>query len=347
MGRLTSFLVLSVLIASLVYPVRTTPALEAGKLDRAAEDIQLGKHRYRGERGYLRVPLDHARPDRDSITIGYLRINGPRQKRMAPIFFLAGGPGIPASFLVSKPGQYISPILVTILQLTDLYLIDQRGTGGLAGSRLNCLIRGRLRDMPAPSQAEYIAAHKQLASRCAATLRDQGIVLDQYNTTQSAHDIEMLRRVLRLDRIGLLGGSYGTHLGFEMLRLHGKFVDRALFVGVEGPDDTIKLPEQVDENFAEMDRLNGWRGAKSVVVMAKAVARMLKVKQRVGMVGGNKVAMSGYMIFSVGWPRSSAKKTFHASYRVGWLACWQESGMSWPVLPGRFVLSVPMRYKRS
>ena len=56
----------------------------------------------------------------------------------------------------------------------------------------------------------------------AATIRtsisQRGIDLNAYNTSESAEDVELLRRALGADRIVLWAHSYGTHLALAVLR---------------------------------------------------------------------------------------------------------------------------------
>ncbi len=83
--------------------------------------------------------------------------------------------------------------------------------------------------------------------------REQGLDLEAYNTVQSADDIEAVAAALGLEKIVLYGTSYGTHLGLSFLRRHPERVARAVMVRVEGPDQSYKLPSQVQlqlERFA-------------------------------------------------------------------------------------------------
>lgn len=51
----------------------------------------------------------------------------------------------------------------------------------------------------------------------------------------------------------LLAGSYGTHLALSVARRHPDGVARMALLGVEGPDDTIKLPSRVDATLTAID----------------------------------------------------------------------------------------------
>ena len=51
----------------------------------------------------------------------------------------------------------------------------------------------------------------------------------------------------------LLAGSYGTHLALAVARRHPGAVARMVLLGVEGPDDTVKLPIRVDDTLNRID----------------------------------------------------------------------------------------------
>jgi pimeloyl-ACP methyl ester carboxylesterase len=76
------------------------------------------------------------------------------------------------------------------------------------------------------------------------------VIVQGLTTEQSTDDLETLRRVLDVPRLALLAGSYGTHLALAMVRRHPESIDRLALLGVEGPDDTFKLPSRVDSVIA-------------------------------------------------------------------------------------------------
>jgi pimeloyl-ACP methyl ester carboxylesterase len=79
--------------------------------------------------------------------------------------------------------------------------------------------------------------------------RAKGVDLSAYNTDESADDLENLRKALGVKKISLRATSYGTHLALATLRRHGGSIERAVLMGVEGPDDTQKLPSDIDKQL--------------------------------------------------------------------------------------------------
>ena len=85
--------------------------------------------------------------------------------------------------------------------------------------------------------------------RCAGYWRSRGVDLAAYNVIQNARDIDTLREALGEDKIRLWGSSYGSFLGLAVLRHFGDHVSRAVLAGVEGPDDTLKLPKLTERQL--------------------------------------------------------------------------------------------------
>jgi pimeloyl-ACP methyl ester carboxylesterase len=91
--------------------------------------------------------------------------------------------------------------------------------------------------------------------RAVSFWQDQGIDLAGYTVRDMAADINDLRQALGYDTISLLGGSFGTHHGFALLREYGDVIDRAFLMGVEGPNHTIKLPSTVQTHLETLGQL--------------------------------------------------------------------------------------------
>lgn len=69
---------------------------------------------------------------------------------------------------------------------------------------------------------------------------------------ESAHDIEDLRKALGVERLNLWGISYGSHLGLATLKYFPERVNRAVFAGIEGLNETIKRPALTDNYIQRM-----------------------------------------------------------------------------------------------
>ena len=73
------------------------------------------------------------------------------------------------------------------------------------------------------------------ASRCAADL-EAATNLAAFTTTESARDIDGIRRALGYDRVDLWGQSYGTRLALEAMRQAPEAFDAVVLESVLPPD---------------------------------------------------------------------------------------------------------------
>jgi pimeloyl-ACP methyl ester carboxylesterase len=126
-----------------------------------------------------------------------------------PIFMLAGGPGQAAT--TSYPG--IAPAFAEALKHRDVMLVDQRGTGG--SNPLTCADGDDAATQGDDAAAEQ--AMRTMATRCLATLSKRAD-LRFYTTSDAIRDLDAVRAALGLERINLIGISYGTRVAQQYAR---------------------------------------------------------------------------------------------------------------------------------
>jgi pimeloyl-ACP methyl ester carboxylesterase len=151
----------------------------------------------------IAVPLDHARPDGETITVFAREVADPDGRDRPLLVYLQGGPGSEAprpTRLPSSPGW-----LDRALTEFRVLMLDQRGTGRSTPI-------GVLPGMTATEQAEYLA-----------NFRADAIV----------RDAEHLRRALGVERWSVLGQSFGglcvmTYLSIAPEGLREAFVTGGL-----------------------------------------------------------------------------------------------------------------------
>jgi len=151
----------------------------------------------------IAVPLDHARPDGETITVFAREVADPEGRDRPLLVYLQGGPGSEAprpTRLPSSPGW-----LDRALTEFRVLMLDQRGTGRSTPI-------GVLPGMTATEQAEYLA-----------NFRADAIV----------RDAEHLRRSLGVERWSVLGQSFGglcvmTYLSIAPEGLREAFVTGGL-----------------------------------------------------------------------------------------------------------------------
>lgn len=203
------------------------------------------KQKVDAEFGRLTVPENRRAPRSKSIELAFVRFKSTAKNPGAPIIYLAGGPG--GSGIAAARGSRF-PLFMAMREFGDVIALDQRGTGD-SKPALRCREAWRLPPDVPGSPAETSRLALEGSRRCAEQLRSEGIDLDSYNTAESADDIEALRKAIGAKKVSLWGISYGTFLALATIKSHGGNIDRAILAGVEGLDDTHKLPSSTESQF--------------------------------------------------------------------------------------------------
>jgi len=200
------------------------------------------------EAGFFRAPLDYADPDSDSLDLTFVRFPSTSDQPGYPIVYLAGGPG--GSGIAAARGDRFS-LFMKLREVADVIAFDQRGTGN-SNVLPDCPYRLSFAVYEALDRTEYAEQSAGLVERCMAYYDSAGYDLTQYNTSESARDLNELRKVLGEDAISLWGISYGSHLAFEYIRQFEDRTDRVVLTALEGPDETIKLPSSTQRFVREL-----------------------------------------------------------------------------------------------
>ena len=249
------------------------------------------------ELGRFRVPENRSRPGGRTVGLAFVRFPSTNPTPGPPIVYLAGGPG-GAGTDAAKGTRF--GLFQALRAVADVVAFDQRGTG----------LSDRLPDCPhevavpldAPdSYAASVAAITQTTRACAAHWRALGVDLAAYNTAESADDVDALRQALGAERVSLWAISYGTHLALATVRRHPDRVARAVLAGVEGPDDTLKLPSDQQTLLEQIDAANQAQnpGAPSFLGDFADVLGRLRAAPVVVDVAGTAVAVSAFDVQSL------------------------------------------------
>jgi pimeloyl-ACP methyl ester carboxylesterase len=209
--------------------------LESYKLrtyDGREHDVELGRLWVRENR--------ESSANRRLIQLAYVRLPSTAKQPGPPIIYLAGGPGVPGIGMGQIPVYF--RLFERLREIGDVILLDQRGTG-MSSPSLNC---------PAPSssapgdilvdETRALQHFSRSLHACAERLRAQNIELAAYTPNAVADDVEDLRKALGVEKVSLLGMSYGTHLALAFIRRHETSVHRAVMAGTLGPDHALLLP---------------------------------------------------------------------------------------------------------
>jgi pimeloyl-ACP methyl ester carboxylesterase len=203
------------------------------------------------EIGRIAVPQRHVVPNGPTYELAFVRFRTNNPRPRSPIYFLAGGPG--------GSGVELSAIMAThpqlrLLEHADVIGIDQRGTGLSRPNLMEPTFSEELRwDAPA-TRDDYHLASSRCVRQCLEHWQMQGIDLASFNSLESAHDIELIRRSLGQNSITLFGSSYGSHLGLSYLSEYSANVERSILTKVEGLQDTWKYPSTVQTQLERLEK---------------------------------------------------------------------------------------------
>jgi len=201
------------------------------------------------ESGRLTLPENRSIENGATLSIAYYRLESTAENPGPAVFLLAGGPG--ASWIDSFEQDERFREVTFYQELSDVVLFDQRGAGH---SEPNLQCEGRQlisQDLPLTEDVLRTAIGSKV-TECRKHWKERGVDLSAYNTDESAADVDALRQALGYEKIILVGGSYGSHLGLHVLRKYPDVVDRAIFYGIEGPDHTWDMPS---EKLAALERI--------------------------------------------------------------------------------------------
>lgn len=178
----------------------------------------------------LQVAENPGAPDGRQIELAIALVLADGMAEADPVFMIAGGPG--QSALESYP--MVHAAFKDVLRSRHVLLVDARGTGG--SHPLHCKMD---EDDPLFSdpEAETPEAARAFAERCRDEL-EQVADLRYYTTGEHVHDLETVRRTLGVERVNLVGISYGTRVAQKYAAAHPDHV-RALVLDSVVPNSLV------------------------------------------------------------------------------------------------------------
>jgi pimeloyl-ACP methyl ester carboxylesterase len=214
--------------------------------------LEVGGQVFAGERGHLIVRENRQNPKSNLIELGFIRLKSTTDKPGYPTVYLDGGPGSAATNIARVP-DYMRGFQ-KLREVGDVILLDQRGVG-TSKPNLSYLTSASLPVDVFADREVALRAFKERAKFAADHFRSRGVDILAYNSLESAHDVDDLRKALGAKKVNLVGFSYGTHLGLACIRYHGKNLNRVVLIGTEGPDHTDKLPGTSDASIKRLSQL--------------------------------------------------------------------------------------------
>lgn len=167
---------------------------------------------------HLTVPLDYAKPEGDTITIGVLRRPAKQSdQRIGSLVINPGGPGASGLAIAAS----LADLNDTLADRFDFVGFDPRGVGSSEPS-VECLTDQEMDeeraddaelDVSPAGVAKMETESKEFGQECAANTEFGDAMLANIGTRDVAKDLDILRSALGDEKLTYLGYSYGTRIG--------------------------------------------------------------------------------------------------------------------------------------
>lgn len=215
----------------------------------------------------LAVPLDYDHPNGTQIQIALVRVHNRDDDH--PIGSLLLDPGGPGGSGVQFAAQIAGVMSGEVTSRFDVVGFDPRGIGSSTPA-IRCESDKEKDALNAASpdvrtadglrQAEQMAA--EVAHDCTAKY---GAALAEFNTVQTAKDMDRIRRAVGDTRLNYLGFSYGTELGAQYAHLFPTKVRVMVLDGAVDPltDDITSFADQLDGFEKAFDQFADWCNTQS------------------------------------------------------------------------------------
>ncbi|MGH2762138.1 MAG: alpha/beta hydrolase [Thermoleophilaceae bacterium] len=192
----------------------------------------------------LAVPRDYRRPHGEMLDVAVARARATDpERRIGTLFFNFGGPGAPAAAYVEAFGADLFP---TLGDRFDVVGVDPRGTGRSEGA-IDCAVDQERRGVYSQpfttplnlNVGRLIQTDQRYIGRC---LQRNPEILPYVSTSNTARDMDRVRRALGERRLSYLGFSYGTFLGVTYASLFPNSYRALVLDGALDADRYINEP---------------------------------------------------------------------------------------------------------
>lgn len=198
------------------------------------------KLKIEGKSGFMEVPENRSNPNSRKIKIKFTHLKSLSENPVAPVVFLEGGGGMSTWQAESKSDL---TDWVEILNVADLIFIDRRGA---SDESLTYIWQAEFpKDFFLTE--ELATTHYQSMAKAALQYFEQSnIDISGYNVEEHAHDVNDLMNRLGIERYSIFGTSYGSHIGMAAMKLFPDRIEKSIFAGADGLDQSFNYPRYLD-----------------------------------------------------------------------------------------------------
>ena len=186
------------------------------------------------------MPLDYGNPSGRSISLELFRVHNDANRNSTGSLLV--NPGGPGGSGIELAAGLTSSVADTLLQHFDMIGFDPRGVG--LSSPVRCISdaekdRYTAADVDIRTASGFAAAKAVATAVAQACTARYGAALPQYNTVNTARDMDRIRAAVGDDKLTYLGFSYGTELGAQYAHL---FPDKLRAIVLDGAVDPLTDP---------------------------------------------------------------------------------------------------------
>ncbi len=221
------------------------PAPEAGSMFIFPERIILEDGGFfNAERATMFVPLNRSKSNSDIISLDIYRFKASSKAdpNTPPIFFLHGGPSFAGLEDQLENLGTFERNWQFMLDVADVVVVSQRGIGPSKPTTTVEKTVPKQSPDRAYNDEEAIKSLQDILTKERKAWEDLGLDLSGYTIFEAAEDINDVRLAFGYDKITLWGGSFGSHWGMTLMRMHPEIIERAILRGMEGVDHTYDHP---------------------------------------------------------------------------------------------------------
>ena len=208
----------------------------------------------------LSVPLDYADPSGKQISVALVRLHRKDSSASTPLLMDPGGPGGSG---VQFGVEIAAALPQTVTDKYDVVGFDPRGVG--SSTPVRCLSDAQKDELNAASPDVRTAAGraqaKQEAQQVAQACQSKyGSTLDDFDTVETARDMDRIRAAFGAGHLDYLGFSYGTELGGQYAHLFPSRVGAMVLDGAVDPltDDITSFANQLGGFEQAFDQFADW-----------------------------------------------------------------------------------------
>ncbi|RSS83125.1 alpha/beta hydrolase [Streptomyces sp. WAC06614] len=214
--------------------------------------------------GFVKVPLDYAKPNGRTIDIAVDRIasTGTPQERQGALLYNPGGPG-GSGMRFPRRVTTKNPLWANTSKAYDFVGFDPRGVGH--STPISCIdpqefVKAPKMDPVPDSEADKRAQRKLAAAYADGCKERSGWMLPHMTTPNTARDIDVVRAALGEQKLNFLGVSYGTYIGGVYATLFPTHVRRMIVDSVVNPSkEKIWYEANLDQDVAFQMRWDDWK----------------------------------------------------------------------------------------